>query len=289
MKLSKYIISMSLSALALTGSVSCTDYLDKAPNSDIAETVPYQNFRNFQGFVEELYNRIPVISNTDYHTCFNYGEEEYWEPQETRLFARSVDYGDFWGFTTCYYTFPSNRAYNWAAPRADKGNIWSNAWYSIRKANIGLSKLDQLVDATQEERDLIKGQLLFFRGFFHYLIMEWWGGMPYIDYAIGADEVPALPRETWQACADKCAADLAEAARLLPIDWDKTAAERPLLATTTCAPTRSWLSPIRAKCFSGQVPPHELGLSRPQQRIRCLRRGLLPTRSRRSRRSAPTD
>lgn len=247
MKLYKHIIILAFlaSAMGLTG---CSDYLDKAPNSDIAETVPYQNFRNFQGFVEELYNRMPVITNNDYHCCFNYGEEEYWEPQETRLFARSVDYGDFWGYTTCYYTYPSTRSYNFSAPRSDKGNIWSNAWYAIRKANIGLSKLDLLVDATQEERNLVKGQLLFFRGFFHYMIMEWWGGIPYIDYAIGADEVPALPRETWQACADKCAADLDAAARLLPIDWDKTAAGK-----TTLGNNNMRANKIMALAYKGKV------------------------------------
>ena len=91
-------------AASAVGISSCTDYLDKAPNSDIDESVPYQNFRNFQGFVEEMYSRIPTISNNEYHTTFNYGEEDYWEPQETRLFARSLDYGDYWGYTTCYYT-----------------------------------------------------------------------------------------------------------------------------------------------------------------------------------------
>lgn len=187
--------------------------------------MPYQNFRNFQGFVEELYNCLPVISNTDYHTCFNYGEEEYWEPQETRLFARSADYGDFWGYTTCYYTFPKVSGGSADSDKkAEKGNVWKLSWYAIRKANIGLSKLDQLVDATQEERNLIEGQLYFFRGFFHYMLMEWWGGMPYIDYALSPSENPTLPRETWQACADKCAADLQKAADLLPIDWDQTAA-----------------------------------------------------------------
>ena len=58
-----------LSVIALTGMIgftSCTDYLDKSPNSDIAENDPYKNFKNFQGFIEELYNRIPIVSNNDY-------------------------------------------------------------------------------------------------------------------------------------------------------------------------------------------------------------------------------
>lgn len=248
MKISKHIILSSVVALSL-GLGGCTDYLDKAPNSDIEETVPYQNFRNFQGFVEELYNCIPVVSNNEYHTCFNYGEEEYWEPQETRMFARSVDYGDFWGYTTCYYSYPKNSGGNaTSSSKGEKANLWKLSWYAIRKANIGLSKLDQLVDATQEERNVIEGQLYFFRGFFHYMLMEWWGGMPYIDYAISPSENPTLPRETWQACAEKCVADLDKAASLLPVDWDKTAVGKVTLGNNNMRANK-----IMALAYKGKV------------------------------------
>ena len=247
MKISKYIIMLALAA-ASTGVSSCTDYLDKAPNSDIDESVPYQNFRNFQGFVEEMYDCMPVVSNNEYHTTFNYGEEDYWEPQETRLFARSLDYGDYWGYTTCYYSYPNTYWNDPNARRRYRANIWANAWYAIRKCNIGISKLDQLIDATQEERDLIEGQLYFFRAFYHYMVMEWWGGMPYIDYAIGPDETITLPRETWQACADKCSADFQKAADLLPVDWDNTTAGK-----TTLGNNNMRANKIMALAYKGKV------------------------------------
>ena len=75
---------MSAIAMAgIMGMTSCTDYLNKAPESDYQDNDPYKNFMNFQGFTEELYNCIPVVSNNKDagHTCFNYGEDEYWEPQ----------------------------------------------------------------------------------------------------------------------------------------------------------------------------------------------------------------
>ena len=36
--------------------VSCTDYLDKTPDSDVNPEMAFMNFTNFQGFVEEAYN-----------------------------------------------------------------------------------------------------------------------------------------------------------------------------------------------------------------------------------------
>jgi hypothetical protein len=81
------------------------------------------------------------------------------------------------------------------------------AWYGIRKANVGLANLNLLTNATQEEKNLIAGQLYFFRGFFHFMLMQYWGGLPYIDQVIPADAVMRYPRLTYQQTADKAAED----------------------------------------------------------------------------------
>lgn len=230
MIMNKYINRLFImSAITVVGMMvmtSCTDYLDKAPESDYQENDPYKNFKNFQGFTEELYNCIPVVSNNKNagHTCFNYGEDTFWEPQEMRLQVRNVDNGDFWGWSTAYYGYPNNQGSAGTSNRTDKGNLWANSWYAIRKANIGIANLSKLVDATAEERTLIEGQLYFFRAWFHFMLMEWWGGMPYIDVVLPSDVTPTLARLTWQECAEKCVADFEHAAGLLPVDWDATTA-----------------------------------------------------------------
>lgn len=226
MIINKYInrfLLMSSIAVGAFGVTSCTDYLNKAPETDYEQTDPYKNFTNFQGFVEELYNCVPVISNSEYHTCFNYGEDEYWEPQEVRLQSLNVDNGDFWGWTTAYYGYPRSGGAAGTTNRRDKGDLWTNAWYAIRKANEGIANLKFLTGATQEERNLIEGQLYFFRAWFHFMLMEWWGGMPYIDTVLSPEVTPTLPRLTWQECAGKCVADFDHAKELLPVDWDDTA------------------------------------------------------------------
>ena len=225
--ISKFVLMSAFAVAGTLSMTSCTDYLDKAPETDYEANDPYKNFTNFQGFVEELYNCVPVVSNSEYHTCFNYGEEDYWEPQETRLQTLNVDNGDFWGWTTAYYGYPrSGGSYGTSGEnsRRDKGDLWTNAWYGIRKCNEGIANLNVLTGATQEERDLIEGQLYFFRAWFHFMIMEWWGGMPYVDTVLPTTVNPTLPRLTWQECAEKCVADFEHAEDLLPIDWDDTTA-----------------------------------------------------------------
>lgn len=232
----------------VVGMTSCTDYLNKAPESDYAENDPYKNFTNFQGFTEELYNCIPVVSNSEYHTCFNYGEDVYWEPQETRLQSLNVDNGDFWGWTTAYYGYPRSGGSAGTTTRRDKGDLWTNAWYAIRKANLGLANLNNMVSGTEEERNLIEGQLYFFRAWFHFMIMEWWGGMPYIDTVLPTDENPTLPRLTWQECAEKCVADFDKAASLLPVDWDETTAGK-----VTLGKNNMRINKIMALAYKGKT------------------------------------
>ncbi len=232
------------SVLVLTGMLglsSCTDYLDKSPNSDIAEADLYKSYKNFQGFVEELYSCIPTVSNNEYHTPFNFGEDDFWEPQEVRLFARSVDYGDFWGWTTCYYSYPTTRT-------SRSANLWDRSWYAIRKANIGIANLDKLVNATTEERQLLEGQLYFFRAWFHFMLMEWWGGMPYIDEVIPSNVTPTFPRLTWQACAERCVEDFDRAIPLLPVDWDQTT-----VGLTTLGRNNARANKIMALAYKGKA------------------------------------
>ena len=73
--INKIFLTSVITLAGMLGATSCTDYLDKSPYSDIEENDPYKNFKNFQGFTEELYNCIPVVSNSEYHTSFNFGEE----------------------------------------------------------------------------------------------------------------------------------------------------------------------------------------------------------------------
>ena len=39
---------------------SCTDWLEKDPEAIVAEDEAFKNYRNFQGYIEEIYNLIPL-------------------------------------------------------------------------------------------------------------------------------------------------------------------------------------------------------------------------------------
>lgn len=210
-------------SLALGTSLSsCQDYLDKEPDSTVSADDAFANFRNFQGFVEEIYNCIPDKEKCNYCPSWNWGDDEIFNPEADNRMTHQVDLGNFraWESTG-----------NWlkrdgSSTSTDKfaHGIWNHAWYCIRKCNLGLQNIDKFVTGSAEEKKLIEGQLYFFRAWWHEEMMQYFGGMPYVDTYLDVNAELNLPRLSYQKCADKAAADFRKAADLLPINWDKTSA-----------------------------------------------------------------
>jgi hypothetical protein len=61
-----YLYFCGLLSLFLVGTTSCTDYLDREPDSVISSDDAFKNFTNFQGFVEQMYNLAPDIAKANW-------------------------------------------------------------------------------------------------------------------------------------------------------------------------------------------------------------------------------
>lgn len=207
--------------------LSCKKYLDRDPEAIVSAESAFKDFRSFQGYTEELYSCIPDFTNRYWTNSWNWGEDEIQSTVQNFHFVNKVDNGDFWGWQREFdgwgAGFLDNAAASTNNDRFTKG-LYPLAWYGIRKANLGLANMDLMVNATPEERDLVRGQLLFFRGWFHFMLIQYFGGLPYIDKVLPSDEEFKLPRLKYQETAAKAALDFRAAADLLPINWDNTAA-----------------------------------------------------------------
>ena len=214
-------------------------YLDKAPAANLSDKDVFGSFFSFQGWIEELYNCIATPGEA---SRVLYADEGL---ACTGPYA--CDQGNYWSIGTW---LDYSTAVKTGITQADNTalKVWPNSWYGIRKANISLQKLDILVDATQEQKDFIKGQALFFRGFFYFQLIQWWGGMPYLEAPSSPTDVFNLPRLTYRETALKAASDLRAAADLLPLDWDQTATGKPTLGNN-----RKRISKIMALSFLGKV------------------------------------
>jgi hypothetical protein len=225
-ELYKTLLWGSILLVTLFSVTSCEDYLEKEDEALVSEEVAFKNFKNFQGFIEEIYNCIPDKQKSYWTTSWNWGEDEIMNPAGDWHMVNQIDIGNFWswqaGRMSQNGSWLDKPTVDPTSNSANQHAMWPHAWYSIRKANIGLANLDLMTDATDEEKDLVAGQLYFFRAWWHFQLMQYFGGLPYIETVLPAGEPLTLARMTYQECADKAGADLRKAADLLPIDWNNT-------------------------------------------------------------------
>jgi len=227
-------------------STSCTDYLDKAPEAGISASDAFKNFNSFQGFVEEMYSAIPNPHLTENGTDINNWADDML-CSVTGFTGYHFDNGNYWGWQTGNRSFLTDK-YGIQTSETNKNKgLWPNAWYCIRKANVGLENLSLFENGTQEEKDIIKGQLLFYRGYYYFELMKWWGGLPYLEGSLLPTEDMAMSRLNYRETALKAAKDLQEAANLLPIKWDETTVGKKTLGNN-----RQRVSKATALAFLGK-------------------------------------
>ena len=161
-KLKKYICPLLVAGIACVPLTGCTDYLDKAPESELSAEEAFKNFKNFQGFVEELYFCVPNFTTCYWNNSFNWGDDEIIGINETYMMGAKVDNGDFWGWQAqhdgwaCGFMDINNFDTGRYADVSWHPTLWKGSWYGIRKANLGLANLDLLTEATKEQKDMIR-------------------------------------------------------------------------------------------------------------------------------------
>jgi tetratricopeptide (TPR) repeat protein len=199
-------------------SSSCEDYLDQAPEADITEKDAFGDFTSFQGFIEEMYNCVMDPDKGGAWNNYSFADENL----NNRVYA--FDVGNYWASENYFHGRPNIN------PWTNEGRnrrVWEWAWYALRKANLALEKLEEpgLFEGTEEEKNHLKGQALFFRGWFYFEIGRYWGGMPYITRVLDPTEsltTEEFNRLNFQQMAEEMAKDFRAAADLLPVHWDQS-------------------------------------------------------------------
>lgn len=194
--------------------ISCENYLDVAPEAEIGEADIFQDFQDFQGFIDNIYLDIVNITKFEQRASWCWADDadmaQNWIA-DAKMNRGEYDFNNKW--------LPMAK-HNYQRYRA---GYYESSWEGIRKANVALSHLDNLVGATQEERDLLEGQAYFFRAFFHFELMRFFGGLPYVDQALKPSSDLKIPRLNYHETAEKVDLDLDRAIALLPVNWDGTA------------------------------------------------------------------
>lgn len=220
--LNKMKIKYSILKILLAGILlftSCEEYLERTPASEISDEDVFGTYFNFQGYVDKLYNSLVsyLAGPSKVTSTIDCGDDVY-SNKDGQQVSGAFPKGDYlyvWG------NAQNNPFRSYGTGLGDSG-FWEGGWLGIHIANLGLKNFNMLVSATDEEKNLLLGQMYFFRAWCHFEIARAWGGIPYVDELLEADDNMKLPRLSLEETFLKIAKDFDLAAKLLPWDWDET-------------------------------------------------------------------
>lgn len=161
--------------------------------------------------------------------------DNYYETEAQLEFARASAYhnlgaGQLWGVYGNYLlsfsgddgymnrptltSGPWNYFYGSADPYA--AGFWSNLFNGINRVNVVLENLDKNPEIAQSKRDKIRGEMLFLRGYYYFMLVRYYGGVP-IKLASTTSVVDVdIPRATVKEVYDQIIKDMEAAEPLVP-------------------------------------------------------------------------
>lgn len=200
----KYIYYTAFFCMSLLLFASCEKYLDKAPEEGIKEEEIFSKIVNFKLFFNAVYEGQSIYNNNwrDYNIKTGHSLYfDYWDQKYTiEGITDAADQGRYMEGQV----FKQGSVIGFVDKFINDGNrrpILKSMFMDIRICNIALRKLDMLKDATQQDKDDLRGQAHFIRAYCHFTLFKWWGRMPYITHVIGPEDPWDIPRlSNYETC-----------------------------------------------------------------------------------------
>ncbi len=218
----RYIIKISLILMIALMAFSCKDYLNIPPEAAITEQQIFGSYPSFQGFQDQLLNNLVDFNNHGARVTHAVGGEAL-SPSSQSVYNANLG----------NYTYLLTNRGIYASAESDKfsAGLYKSMWENIRMANMCLEKLASgiLTDATEEQKNWLKGQALFFRAYYFYEYVRSFGTVPYVDKVFTAEEQDMKRHWSYkkngktykdvQADFERIVEDFDAAAALLPANW----------------------------------------------------------------------
>lgn len=184
MKINNWIIAVV--ALLTT---SCSDFLDTIPGDALSPATTWLNEDDAQKFLVGCYDGWIDDSDILYWDCgsdfgYNNFQWEGWKTVGNGMMSPTGDVVDYYGFST------------------------------IRRCNDFLTNIENVEFANPDEKDNMKGQVMFIRAFRYFIMNQFYGGVPIIDSYETANEAQ-VPRNTEEEVKDFIYSELDKAIPML--------------------------------------------------------------------------
>lgn len=204
----KLLVKSMMVTLLLFVTASCKkDFLNKAPDDDLTIDKVFGNRDYAQNFLSNIYASLPkeqrqVDNDTKGNPYIGASDEmdQFYAPS----FSNSMNAGS-WNPTSYGNNLP---------------DPWTENYNAIRKTNIFIENIDKVpLDDffTEALRSRFKGEAIFLRAYFHFLLIRVYGPVPISDHTIPLTaDLKSIRRDPIDKCVAFITSECDKAAALLP-------------------------------------------------------------------------
>lgn len=175
---------------------SCTDYFETVPTDSLSPLNYYQTEDQLNSARSSVYQ--------------NLGRNLYGNIMPFQI-ANDADVGYSWP-TSLLGTYN----YTYSSGDAVLTRFWSNLWAGVNNCNVVLANLDKNPAISKQFRDKIRGESLFLRAYYMFMLVQYFGSMPIkLEPTADINNVD-LPRATLKENYDQIIKDMEAAELLVP-------------------------------------------------------------------------
>ncbi|MBU2951014.1 RagB/SusD family nutrient uptake outer membrane protein [Tamlana agarivorans] len=205
MKYKTYIIKF-ICTLSLFASLGCEDTLDVTASDAFSEDLVYSDPDQVENLVYTAYNSTEGWSVNR----FNWWGRRF--NIEAASFEAKFNFNDLDQFRLRAEWTPSN-----VGVLADK---WQNYFDYVRSINEFLDRIDNsgAMAKDPDQTNVLKAEMRFLRANVYRKLINYFGGVPIMEHALGLDDDFNLVRNSYEECVDFIVNELDEAIVYLPTD-----------------------------------------------------------------------
>ncbi len=162
-------------AILLCSAIGCKKFISTTPTDSLSPENYYKTETDLDNSLTAIYDRLGDLQL--------YGQG---------LFSNLAFSDDlfFYNFRTGIQVNDINPATNTVY------GLWERCYMGIERANMLLENIDNATAVAQDKRDVIKGQAIFLRAYYYFLLVEHFGGVPLKLKSTKSPSEELLPRST---------------------------------------------------------------------------------------------
>lgn len=193
MKFIAFIMIVSATVLG----TSCKKLLDTTPTDFLSPVNYYKNEKQLNFALAAVYDVM--------------GDAGFYKQIYTARMANEGDDGFYFRNTVV----SGVQVYNFSPTDNDVQNLWQSLYDGINRANMLLANLPGATEVADSAKTRIKGEALFLRGYYYFMLVQHWGGVPIVTEPIATVNNVDIAKSSIREVYTQILSDMEEAEPLV--------------------------------------------------------------------------